>query len=742
MKKILLLTLICLASLQLQAQTDGISYQAVIVGPNNTELPGADAQGNILPNTTVAVKFTILDANNSTEYQEIQTTNTDQYGRINLIIGSIDPDGFALISWDGTAKDLKVEIDFSGSGNNYVDMSRQELTFTPYAYHRNITAAGTLTVDDASFLNGELMVQGPTILNSTLSVNNGNVTNLSGLLNVEGNTDLKSNLNVDGIANLNNSLNVKNHKLTYLSGDLIVGDSTFSPIGSALFNGPTAFKGSSEFTNLSVEGNARIKGTTTIDSTATINGITTINNNSNLNGQVKINFDTTGTDNDVESYPLLVKGNNQGIAIKVSETTVSTDNNYVTFFDGSNIVKGRIEGETNVNLLLSPEYIFDNAVFAADIFITSGELIIAIAEEVQAIAEGVTYGLSENVCFGGGVGLGAVAVSVVCPPQLSEAVTVVSNIVLQSANLALVLLNEAEAIAIPVAYNIFKHTQIGVTYQSGAGDYAEWLQKNNLSEVFYPGDVVGVNAGRISHNTNNAQNIMVISSNPIVLGNMPDKGKENEFEKVAFMGQVPVKVNGIVSEGDYILPSGKNDGFAIAVKSDGLSASDYKNIIGIAWSSSNTNQLNYVNVAVGINANDISQLVINQDSKINQQELDILELKERLEKIENLLINGGEFEQIIASKTESNKTNTVPEHEPSVTFKMITNELLVEGIEMAKQRLIDKGIDVDNHPFFKKMDSEPRYKENYISKIINGYETEIEKRSKSYKKDGIKVYIE
>jgi hypothetical protein len=168
MKKLYLLTLFLYGCLHLFAQTDGISYQAVIINPQGQELPGVDAQGNILPGTEIAIRFTIIDANNIDEYQEIQYTYTDAYGMVNLLIGETDPDAFAQINWDGTNKELKVEIDFGGTASEFVDMSREQLTFVPYAYHRNITAHGTLQVDDAAFLNSELQVEGPANLNSSL----------------------------------------------------------------------------------------------------------------------------------------------------------------------------------------------------------------------------------------------------------------------------------------------------------------------------------------------------------------------------------------------------------------------------------------------------------------------------------------------------------------------------------------------------------------------------------------------
>ncbi|MDZ7765197.1 MAG: hypothetical protein U5K00_12340 [Melioribacteraceae bacterium] len=85
-----------------------------------------------------------------------------------------------------------------------------------------------------------------------------------------------------------------------------------------------------------------------------------------------------------------------------------------------------------------------------------------------------------------------------------------------------------------------------------------------MNEEISSGDIVGINGGKISKNTSRAEYISVVSTSPIILGNMPIKEIETHFEKVAFMGQVPVKVIGIVKTGDYILPSGLNDGVGIA----------------------------------------------------------------------------------------------------------------------------------------------------------------------------------
>ncbi|WP_372753557.1 beta strand repeat-containing protein [Mariniflexile sp.] len=134
MKKVLLILLLMFAGFSGFSQTPGISYQAVILNPNTKQLPGANAQSNILANSKVFVQFTIINEFNSQEYQEYHQTTTDVYGMINLLIGhgtKTSFNSFNDVIWNGFSKKLKVEIDFSGKGNAYTLLSEQELTFMP-----------------------------------------------------------------------------------------------------------------------------------------------------------------------------------------------------------------------------------------------------------------------------------------------------------------------------------------------------------------------------------------------------------------------------------------------------------------------------------------------------------------------------------------------------------------------------------------------------------------------------------
>ena len=102
---------------------------------------------------------------------------------------------------------------------------------------------------------------------------------------------------------------------------------------------------------------------------------------------------------------------------------------------------------------------------------------------------------------------------------------------------------------------------------------------------------------------------MAISTAPIVLGNSPTDGKTEDFEKVAFMGQIPISVRGIVNEGDFIIPSGLNDGTGFAIAPELLTIDEYTSIVGQAWSSSETNGVTLINTHVGLDNKDIGYIV-------------------------------------------------------------------------------------------------------------------------------------
>ena len=143
------------------------------------------------------------------------------------------------------------------------------------------------------------------------------------------------------------------------------------------------------------------------------------------------------------------------------------------------------------------------------------------------------------------------------------------------------------------------------TVTSAFLDYAEWVEIDNdyAKDDFDKGEIICIKNSRITKIKGGCNNFMVISTKPSLVGGEPINGKyeNNEsYEKVAFTGQVPVKVKGKVNDGDYILPYESLIGVGYAVSKDEITFEQYKKAVGIAWESSDNEDVKKINVAVGI----------------------------------------------------------------------------------------------------------------------------------------------
>ena len=194
-----------------------------------------------------------------------------------------------------------------------------------------------------------------------------------------------------------------------------------------------------------------------------------------------------------------------------------------------------------------------------------------------------------------------------------------------------------------VAGRIESNGSGGVTYGSGGADYAEYLERESDEPPMTYGDIVGVHNGIVSRKTTTAKRMMVVTNRPVVLGNMPEGNDESKYEKVGFMGQLPVKVWGKVQAGDYILPSGKEDGSGIARSPEDMQIEDYSRIVGIAWEGSEDANMKYIHTAIGLNKNDLVKVAASQQAEIAQLKLEQAALQnqysELLEKVNQLMEN-------------------------------------------------------------------------------------------------------
>lgn len=167
-------------------------------------------------------------------------------------------------------------------------------------------------------------------------------------------------------------------------------------------------------------------------------------------------------------------------------------------------------------------------------------------------------------------------------------------------------------------------------YVSNGTDYAELVLKQDQTENMQTGDIVGIFSGKATKTTLNANGYYIVSgpsasfiggatSNDLYETTIIQDDTINEtltdvkartdfttsnFVPIAFVGQVKVKTKGVVNSGDWIIPSGDNDGAGIAVNIE--EANSLAQIIKYlrekvctAWESKTDQTTGMINCAVG-----------------------------------------------------------------------------------------------------------------------------------------------
>ena len=689
MRKLLTLILfIFCINIKGYSQTDGINYQAVIIDPDPEEIPGIDVAGNILPNKEIKVRFSISDVSGNLDFQEIHTTSTDEYGMINLVIGkgSSVKGVFNEIYWDGSTKNLKVEINLDGS---YSDLSDQALLFVPYAYHRDILASGDLSVDGNSLLKGkldinndlnvggntkiigELTVEDKTLLNADLKVANSSVSELTGDLSVEGKTTLK------------NSLDVTDSSSTNLTGSLDVG-------------GNASFKG-----DLDLDGDLKLNNTISIESSnekflATINNkdggdgdgllIKLGRTHSAWNGSSFVSAPMPTTEPYKELLELLrdlIDGKKKPEELTPLDIVKAAPTSMIAA--AAQDVTNRITSEINkvmpkVNIpkievprIQTPRINFPRQTVkvAGTTYTVTGGFTLA---NPQTIYPG------ETLFEGGDVPPDIPQINIPNLPDVPDIRIIVENVnnslnnsneyvrfedkdgrrmgTIQAENLSewrdrtflndvymldliasFVGLDPLQAIigANAAASNfLYEYNILGVSYASGNGDYAEWLEREDHLEYLTAGDIVAVKGAKITKDLKDLEQVMVVSHKPIVLGNIPEEGKSHLGNNVAFMGQVPVKVIGPVSSGDYIIAHGEISGYGKAINPKEMISENFRFAVGRSWDTNLNDGPKLINTVIGVHNGDwvniFKRFESNQkkfEDKLNEFEKTVNELIEK-----------------------------------------------------------------------------------------------------------------
>ena len=123
--------------------------------------------------------------------------------------------------------------------------------------------------------------------------------------------------------------------------------------------------------------------------------------------------------------------------------------------------------------------------------------------------------------------------------------------------------------------------------------------KADPEEAIHPGEIVGIVKGCVTKKIEGAEQLMVMSSSPIIVGNWKASVPESHVALVAFLGQVPVKVIGPVNQGDYIVAEPTRPGIGRAVSLMDILPEDIDFIVGKAWESSDETAVKLINTVIG-----------------------------------------------------------------------------------------------------------------------------------------------
>jgi hypothetical protein len=213
MKHIIFSIIISVMTLLASAQAPTkFRYQAVARDVNNQ--PYA--------NTTLRVKFSILEgsANGLVRYSEETSVTTSELGVFDAVIGggTVLSGSMNQIRWESYEQYIKVEINKSVTGGNYIVMGTSQLLSVPYAMFANTSGSGG---DDSQQLS---------LSGNQLSISNGNSVNLPEniqYLNVSGNELSITDGNTITLPENPQFLNINANELSITNGNSVTLPTTY-----------------------------------------------------------------------------------------------------------------------------------------------------------------------------------------------------------------------------------------------------------------------------------------------------------------------------------------------------------------------------------------------------------------------------------------------------------------------------------------------------------------------------------
>ena len=579
-----------------------------------SRLDRTTADENLILNST----FDVLgDFNMNDNFRVVASSgNTavggDMHVEGNMTVnGDLEVDGTATIEGTTFSEDGLETTSVTMSGDLHVegkaDVGMNLTVYGNATYHHTLSGGGDFTVYDGATDGVFSDTESFTVASST------------------GNTVVAGQLNVDGMSSSGN---------WYQSGNTDI-NSTLAVTGSVQLDGlgagSTTLNTATVSADVDANGNFDVDGVFDGGGNLVAGGIesssyaslksTTISGPANSLGVV---LHATSAGERVALFKntsATSVSDQKGIKIVLNKELPTTQNDYVQFMNSEDVVLGRIEGFHRDELGDHSDHALNLDTYNIEITDANNGIRSAKMGTIQAgfdVASAVVNLIGAKTrtssCFGI-VFYWIFPAPFVCQtaPAAGPITAAIVNVVTTGVSLATAISGNVKAsealdvardakqsyiTAMETQFRTVSGERVGVTYESGSGDYAEWLERMNPSDDFIAGEIVGVHGGKISHSTQDADALFVISTKPIVLGNMPSD-EEWKFERAAFMGQVPVFVRGKVKAGDYIVASGNHDGFGKAIAPEMMTAHDLLHVVGRAWQDGEDRRVNLVNVQVG-----------------------------------------------------------------------------------------------------------------------------------------------
>jgi len=473
-----------------------------------------------------------------------------------------------------------------------------------------------------SMLNTGAMAASGTIAGKNLRTTSATeLSSFAGSMKVLKSTELVEGLVVK--ANGANAFTVDNatgsislfNATTFNGNVTVAGGRTLAAGGTLTAYGTTALNA------LNVAGSAAFQGGLNASGTLTANGSVTASGDANVAGKLVVGSSTnTPPDGHLAYFDGGAGGTatNQGIAIRLNHAhdQPRNEDNFITFYNKNASAIGRIQGEYSGDwqqdrgkkLDYDEHVVATTAATARFAWETRG-VIVATAKLGWTIAGSIAKAIPDSWCCSMLIPIGCIIIPFPgfpmidwadIAPAVAEVSGQVQELGSKTKDVVFATASFISAAAFMAEWNDINNSEFGVAYSTGSGDYAEWIPRLNPREDYHAGQIVAVKRGHLSLRTDDFDHLLVVSTAPAVLGKMPADDVAENFEQVAFLGQVPVEVIGQVKAGDCILPSGDHDGFGVAVTPADLRPEDARFIVGVAWENGDDPYFNRVNVAVGL----------------------------------------------------------------------------------------------------------------------------------------------